>query len=108
MLSLTKRSQKKLKRKKEKKHTEDFPGGPVAENLPADTGDEGVLSGWGGLHKPQNHHARAPQPPSPSSRAAELHPLSVHATTSEARTPVTRSAASHRNEKPVHATREEP
>ena len=44
----------------------DFPGDPVAENLPANAGDTGSLPGLGRFtHAPQGDEAQAPRPLSP-------------------------------------------
>ena len=43
--------------------TQGFPGGAVAENLPANAGDTGSSPGLGGSHMPRsNYWAREPQP----------------------------------------------
>ena len=34
---------------------QDFPGGPVVKNRPADAGDTGSIPGLGGFHMPQDN-----------------------------------------------------
>ena len=40
---------------------QDFPGGPLVENLPAYVGDMGPIPGMGRFHMPQGSSARGPQ-----------------------------------------------
>lgn len=49
--------------------TWDFPGGPVAESLPANAGDMGSIPGLEGFHIPWDNWARTPQLQTPGSRA---------------------------------------
>ena len=51
---------------------EDFPGGPVVKNRPANAGDTGLNCGPGRFHMLQSNKAHAPQLLSPSSRAGAL------------------------------------
>ena len=44
-----------------KNHLEDFPGGAVVKNPPANAGDMGSSPGPGGSHMPRSNWARAPQ-----------------------------------------------
>ena len=46
---------------------QDFPAGPVLKNLPADTGDMGLIPGLGRSHRPPNNGIREPQLLSPHS-----------------------------------------
>ena len=62
-----------------------FPSGAVVENLPANAGDTGSISGPGRSHMPQSNYAREPQL------------LSLCATTTEAREP---RACAPQQEKP--------
>ena len=57
----------------------DFPGDAVVKNPSANAGDTGSSPGPGRSHMPQSNQARAPQL------------LSMHATTTEARTPRSRA-----------------
>lgn len=41
---------------------QDFPGGPVVKNVPADAGDIGSTPGTGRFHMPQSNRACVPQP----------------------------------------------
>ena len=41
---------------------QDFPGGPVVKNVPADAGDTGSIPGTGRFHMPQSNRASVPQP----------------------------------------------
>ena len=38
-----------------KKYWEDFPGGPVVTNMPANAGDTGSIPGWGSFHMIQSN-----------------------------------------------------
>ena len=51
---------------------EDFPGGPVVENLAANAGDTGLISGLERAHMPLGKEGHVPQLLSPSSRAGAL------------------------------------
>ena len=66
---------------------EDFPGGTVVKNPPANAGDTGSIPGPGRSHMQRSNWARAPQILSPRYRAREPQPLSPRATTTEARAP---------------------
>ena len=82
---------------------EDFPGGTVVKNPPANVGDTGSSPSPGGSHMPRNNWARGPQLLSRRSRAREpwlLKPAQLE--------PVLRSKRSHRNEKPAHRSEEWP
>ena len=46
-----------------KKYVEDFPGGPVVKNLPANAGYKGLIPGLGRFHMPRE--ACAPQQEKP-------------------------------------------
>ena len=74
-----------------RKVKEDFPGGPVVKNLPANAGDTGLSLGPGRSHMLQSNKARAPQLLSLRSRAHEPQLLSLWATTTEARVPRARA-----------------
>ena len=75
----------------EKKHIQDFPGGTVVKNLPANAGDTGSSPGPGRSHTPRNNEAHAPQLLSLRSRGHKLQLLSPRATTTEARIPRARA-----------------
>ena len=53
-------------------YSQDFSGGPVDTNLPADAGDSGLIPGLGRFHMLQSNQARVPQLLSLCSRACEL------------------------------------
>ena len=53
---------------------EDFPGGAVVKNPPANAGDTGLSPGPGRSHMPRSNEARAPQILSP--RATTTEPVS--------------------------------
>ena len=61
------------------KHTEDFPGGTVDKNLPANAGDMGSVPGPGRFHILQSNKAHGPQLPSPWAAATESHMPRAHA-----------------------------
>ena len=63
---------------------QDFPGGAVVKNPPANAGDAGLSLGLGRSHMPWSNLACAPQLLSLRSRAHEPQLLSPHATTTEA------------------------
>ena len=65
----------------------DSPGGAVAKNPPANSGDTGSSPGPGRSHVPWSNKARAPQLLSLRSRAHETQLLSPRATTTEAHAP---------------------
>ena len=83
---------------------QDFPGGTVVKNLPANAGDTGSSPGLGRSHMPPSNQARVPQLLSLCSRAHEpqllahvpqlLKPVHLEPLLCEKR--------SHRNEKPTH------
>ena len=50
----------------------DFPDGPVAENLPANAGNRGLIPGLGGFHMPWGNWAHVPQPLNLGSRVHAL------------------------------------
>ena len=77
---------------------EDFPGGAVVKNPPANAGDTGLSPGPGRSHTPRSNWAQAPQLLSLRSRAREPQLLSPHATTTEARAP---RACAPQQEKPL-------
>ena len=64
---------------------QDFPGGTVVKNPPANAGDTGSSPGPGRSHVPQSYWARVPQ---------LLKPVRLE--------PVLHNKRSHRNEKPAH------
>ena len=75
-----------------KRTLQDFPGGAVVKNMPANAGDVGSSPCPGRSHKQDSvaswsNKARAPQPLSLRSRAREPQLLSPRATTTEARAP---------------------
>ena len=70
---------------------EDFPGGAVVENLPANAGDTGSSPGPGRSHMPRSNKAHAPQLRSLRSRAHKLQLLSPRAATTEAHVPRARA-----------------
>ena len=74
-----------------------FPGGAVVKNPPANAGDMGSSPGPGGSHMLRSNEARAPQLLSLRSRAHDPQLLSLHATTTEGRTP---GACAPQQEKP--------
>ena len=65
---------------------QDFPGGEMVKNPPANAGDTGSSPGPGRSHMPQSNQACAPQLLSLCSRAREPQLLSPRATATEART----------------------
>ncbi|KAJ8782111.1 hypothetical protein J1605_001975 [Eschrichtius robustus] len=73
-----------------------FPGGAVAENLPASAGDTGSSPGPGRCHMPRSNWAREPQLLSLSAVTTEPARLEL----------VLDNKRSHRNEKPVHRNEE--
>ena len=53
---------------------EDFPGGPVVKNPPANAGNMGSIPGWGRFRVPRSNQACEPQLPKPMyPRAHPLH-----------------------------------
>ena len=92
------------------KFLRNFPGGAVVENPPLNAGDTGWSPGPGGPHMLRSNRAHAPQLLSLRSRAREPQLLSPHATTTEpARLePMLCNTRAHRNEKPVHRSKEWP
>ena len=58
-------------RKTLRKHTWDFPGGPMVKNPPANAGDTGSVPDQGRFHMLQSNSACAPQLLSPSAAARE-------------------------------------
>ena len=79
-------------RKSSKKtYFQDFPGGAVVKNPPANAGDTGCSPGPGRSHTPWSNKAHAPQLLSLHSRACEPQLLSPRATTTEARAPRARA-----------------
>ena len=52
--------------------TGDLPGGPVVKNLPANTGDTGLIPSPGGFYVPRNNSAHGPQVLNLCSRAQEV------------------------------------
>ena len=70
---------------------EDFPGGAVVKNPPANAGDTGSSPGPGRSHMPRSNEAHAPQLLSLHSRACEPQLLSPCATTTEAHMPRARA-----------------
>ena len=79
----------------------DFPGGTVDKNLPANTGDTGLIPGPGRSHVPQRNQAHAPQRMSLCSRARKPQPLK-----SEHLEPVLGDKRSHFNENHSHGNKE--
>ena len=69
--------------------TQDFPGGTMVKNPPANAGDTGSSPGLGRSHVPWSGWAREPQ---------LLKPARLE--------PVLRNKRSHRDEKPVHRNKE--
>ena len=82
---------------------EDFPGGAVVKNPPANAGDMGLSPGPGRSHRPRSNKARAPQLLSLCSRAHVLQLLKPVCLE-----PVLSNKRSHRNEKPAHCNEEWP
>ena len=70
---------------------QDFPGGTVVKNLPANAGDTGSSPGLGRFHMLWSNKACAPQLLSLRSRAHEPQLLSPRATTTEAHAPRARA-----------------
>ena len=70
---------------------EDFPGGEVDKNTPANAGDMSSIPGPGRLHMPQSNYASVPQLPKP-----------VHLE------PVLCTKRRHHNEKSMHCSEEQP
>ena len=58
---------------------EDFPGGPMVENLPANEGDTGSILGLGRFHMLWVTYAHAPELLSLHSKACGRQLLSLHA-----------------------------
>ena len=82
---------------------QDFPGGAVVKNLPANAGDTGSSPSVGRPHMPWSSWARAPQLGSLRSTAREPQLLSPCATTTEAHVPRARAP---QQEKPPHCNQE--
>ena len=80
---------------------EDFPGGTVVKNPPANEGDTGSSPGPGRSHMPRNNKACAPQ--LLSLRSGARMPQLPKPTRLE---PVLCNKRSHRSEKPVHCNEE--
>ena len=80
---------------------QDFPGGIVVKNAPANAGHMGSSPGPGRSHMLQSNQARAPQLLSLRSRARK--PQLPKPTRLE---PVLRNKRSHRNEKPAQRNEE--
>ena len=70
---------------------QDFPGGAVVKNPPANAGDTGSSPGPGRSHMPRSNWVRAPQLLSLRSRAREPQLPSPRATTTEACAPRARA-----------------
>ena len=84
-----------------KKNREDFPGGAVVKNPPANAGEMGSSPGLGRSHMLQSSYARVPQLLRLHSRACKpqlLKPMCL--------APVLHTRRSHCNEKPVHCNKE--
>ena len=77
---------------------QDFPGGTVVKNPPANAGDTGSSPGPGRSHMPWSNKARVPQLLILYSRAQESQLLSLRATTTEAHAP---RACAPQQEKPL-------
>ena len=73
----------------ETREVQDFPGGAVDTQVPANAGDTGSIPGPGGVHMPKNsRYACAPKPLKPTGpRASEPQIVRLCAATTEARTP---------------------
>ena len=92
-----------------KKEVEDFPGGAVVKNPPANAGDTGSSPAPGRSHMPRSNEARVPQLLSLRSRAREpqLEKARVPQLLKPARLePVLHNKRSHRNEKRRHCNEE--
>ena len=59
-------------REDDKKSIEEFPGGPVVKNPPANGGDTGSIPGLGIFHIPWDNEACIPQLLKPTLRAQAL------------------------------------
>ena len=99
---------KQSKRNTLKNGIEDFPGGAVDKNLPANARHTGLVPGLGRFSMPQSNHAYAPQPLSPHSRAQKLQ---LRAHMPQLLKPmhlelVLHHRRSHHNDKPVHGNKE--
>ena len=73
---------------------EDFPGGPVVKNPPANAGDKGLIPGPGRFHMLRDNKACASQLLSQHPRTCELKPVCLQ--------PVLSNKRSHFNEKSVY------
>ena len=82
-------------------HFEDFPGGAVTGRPLANAGDMGSSPGPGGSHIPWSGWARAPQLLGLRSRAHKPQLLKTACLG-----PVLCNGGGHRNEKPMHHSRE--
>ena len=56
---------------KPERHRQDFPGGPMVRNLPANEGGTGLMPGLGRFHMPPGNRAHVRQLLSPHSRSFE-------------------------------------
>ena len=74
-----------------KNYSQDFPGGAVVENPPANAGDMGLSPGLGGSYMPRSDWACVPRLLSLCSGAREPQLLSLRAATAEARAPRARA-----------------
>ena len=79
-----------------KKSKQDFPGGAVVKNPPANAADAGSSPGPGGSHMLRSNWARVPQLLSLCSRAHEPQLRSPRATTTEAHVPRARALQQER------------
>ena len=75
---------------------QDFPGGSVDKNLPANVGDMTLIPGPGRFHMPRRTKPYVPQPLGPT------HPRALQATTTE---PNLNNKRNHHNEKPAHGSK---
>ena len=84
-----------------KKEAQDFPGGTVVKNPPANAGDMGSSPSLGRFHMSRSNWARVPQLLSLRSRAFKpqlLKPVRLE--------PVLHNKRGHRNERPAHCNEE--
>ena len=77
---------------------QDFPGGSVDKNLPANVGDMSLIPSPGRFHMPWRTKPYVPQPLGPT------HPRALQVTTTESNL----NKRNHHNEKPAHGSREQP
>ena len=89
MLQFSAELEKERRKYVSKQGMQDFRGGTVVKNPPANAGDMGSSPGPGRSHMPQSNYARAPQ--------------LLKTTCLE---PVLHNKRSHRNEKPAHHNEE--